>query len=1493
MKKMRAELIEALLRDRISRLPARALGLRSAAFPVEEDLLECAQAVSAISASAPRPCYFVIGAFTTLSEPVEDPSVLIAQPHEAAAYATRLRNTLSGEALIYLCSARPPGEAGLTELFEVTGRDLAMTFAQQTGLSTLAALATHPTRRLRERLEMADFSTLWRYYEFASQEDHELAELYAAPTLELIPKRLTAEEQTRPALSWAKGWDKLLGTRAENLLSQASRALDKYAPKDALDEPLKGLCPAHIKQRARWAARVAKDCAALASGQPVASSKLIGLNQALLKVLMKGDSVIEELLGGDGEGASLSIEERAEQDALEHLTEGDITLESAKQPSLLIKAADDMIRVKARRPGWALSWILERVPPRELVDGACFIMLRSPRPLTTSSTPPTEALGGWRALDEALLAELPPRLKDAFRDFFARRRALVTAIEGWIKTRLDEEATANNSASSAQLALTLLEVLPLTMIAQHEDDAKRYVESYGELMKLAAEEYTSLKGELTTWILNLDVAFVRTRDVVSHARLMPTHPLAIERALLWLELHAPPPMLPQLLAIKGSPDLINLDHLRGQGDGLYLSTSRARPTSAGLASATRVGIRHVWRVLSSGDLISALDVEIVDAQDAAAAVNAAAAELSELFSQDADVGRGVHAQLWFSYTDDDAIPPALASEDLSELALELVETAPSEGLSLTVQRRLIKRDSGIRRHLVITSVATPFSSYNTSSSAADVGLSVEYTPGPDGNIQSARVRSRPTLDHRHAFLEQLGHSPGLGLSAPELDSPAAGAISHTLVSRGGWPIKPSEMTERLFAYAHEGDHFIMTLLDEGVFQRLLAPIFGEDLEEILKGLLSLRDLREILPKAITPGHGEANIVGARGKLRGFQALLARATRPSLALNLDGEEGLRWSRAQAAIFGSQQRADLLILEADHERKTCTRLRVIELKARASFDLSKQGAQVAKQAQIVAQRLRDATTLSGSARRVLSEGLRALVWLGAGYQREALRWSAVIQDLERRLERGDPIEVTAEVVVVLHGCDQGDVETLELVSRASNGEPDDPARLEEVTFLILDHKQETFTKPPNDPGPSQPPIAPATKGANRTHPDTHSAPLENLQGEVSSSAKSSSDELEAPTRATVRETTPELDVETAEVSLSPSTARERRRSMLDIEARYRKILALFDEFGVDVSRPPEEPHHEGPGFYIVRVVPGEGVKTSAVERLTNDLKLKLGLEATQEPRSYIDRGAVVFEVPKRDEERYYINMSALMARTSWRENALYAPIGEDLRGDTVGIDFSSSDSPHLLIAGTTGSGKSIALESIIYSLVESKTPDELELYIIDPKGTELGEFERYEHQRGLIGFDGEDAIEILEQSVEEMQRRLKVFKRARARSLPEYNRGAPARERIPWRLIVLDEYADLISDKDERKAIEKLLQRLAQKARSSGIHLILATQKPSAEVLSTVVRSNLPAQLALRVKTASDSRIILDEGGAEALAGKGDAFFKTARGMTRIQCAKLNR
>jgi DNA segregation ATPase FtsK/SpoIIIE-like protein len=195
----------------------------------------------------------------------------------------------------------------------------------------------------------------------------------------------------------------------------------------------------------------------------------------------------------------------------------------------------------------------------------------------------------------------------------------------------------------------------------------------------------------------------------------------------------------------------------------------------------------------------------------------------------------------------------------------------------------------------------------------------------------------------------------------------------------------------------------------------------------------------------------------------------------------------------------------------------------------------------------------------------------------------------------------------------------------------------------------------------------------------------------------------------------------------------------------------------------------------------------------------------------------------------------------------------------------------------------------LETVLRGLTRYPS-DAVRLHLVDPKGTELIDFENSVHTDGEVGMDAGDAVRLLDQLVEEMQRRYNLFRPERARSLSEYNAVASPDERLPWRVLVLDEYADLTSDSEDKTRIEQRLKRLTQKARAAGIHVIVATQRPSADVVSTTIRSNFPAQLALRVKTLTDSRIILDEAGAEALAGQGDAFLRTARGLTRLQVAR---
>ncbi len=344
--------------------------------------------------------------------------------------------------------------------------------------------------------------------------------------------------------------------------------------------------------------------------------------------------------------------------------------------------------------------------------------------------------------------------------------------------------------------------------------------------------------------------------------------------------------------------------------------------------------------------------------------------------------------------------------------------------------------------------------------------------------------------------------------------------------------------------------------------------------------------------------------------------------------------------------------------------------------------------------------------------------------------------------------------------------------------------------------------------------------------------------------------------------------------------------------ELKAAYQKTLNVFAQHHIAVDRPTDGVcYDQGPAFYLLRLTPRPGVKISAVTGLVNEMKLALGLAKDQEIRNYVDLGAVVFEVAKATSQRYQVDAEELWQKTVWPPNDLFAPIGEDIKGNVVGINFSSSKTPHLLISGTTGSGKSVALETILRGLCRRSSAGELKLHLVDPKRTELLAFRDSPYLEGTIGNEAQDAIHILTTMIAEMEERYKAFVKAGASSLMTFNahQKSNGSEVWPWQVIVLDEYADLTAQSEDRKEIEALLKRLAQKGRAAGIHVIVATQRPSATIINPDVRANFPAQLALRAKDKTNSMIIIDESGAEALCGNGDALFKDAEGVVRVQCA----
>lgn len=361
--------------------------------------------------------------------------------------------------------------------------------------------------------------------------------------------------------------------------------------------------------------------------------------------------------------------------------------------------------------------------------------------------------------------------------------------------------------------------------------------------------------------------------------------------------------------------------------------------------------------------------------------------------------------------------------------------------------------------------------------------------------------------------------------------------------------------------------------------------------------------------------------------------------------------------------------------------------------------------------------------------------------------------------------------------------------------------------------------------------------------------------------------------------------------SQASARPTLAAHERKRMSSeaLERRYGELLGALREFNVKVERPRGGvPYKEGPAFVEFAVAPAYGVSVSKIESQLPNVKLRLRLPADANISCTTHMGNVVLTVPKLDDERYFVDALELWSRVPKSSDKFSVPVAEDIGGNVVEVEFSSSNSPHLLIAGVTGSGKSEALLTILHGATHYYGPEELRLKLIDPKQTELVSLAGLPHIDGVIGSSGEEAIAMLDGAVEEMERRYSMFKAAGVgvRNILDYQSWIGP---MPRWIIVLDEYADLISDDGEKKLIEKALQRLSQKARAAGIHVIVSTQKPIVKVIDTVVKGNLPGKVALRVNTAAESRVILDEDGAQDLTGKGDSILKLGSGKVRAQFA----
>ena len=326
--------------------------------------------------------------------------------------------------------------------------------------------------------------------------------------------------------------------------------------------------------------------------------------------------------------------------------------------------------------------------------------------------------------------------------------------------------------------------------------------------------------------------------------------------------------------------------------------------------------------------------------------------------------------------------------------------------------------------------------------------------------------------------------------------------------------------------------------------------------------------------------------------------------------------------------------------------------------------------------------------------------------------------------------------------------------------------------------------------------------------------------------------------------------------------------------------------------------------GPTITLYEIVPEAGVRISKIKNLEDDISLSLAAEGIRIIAPIPGRGTIGIEVPNANKNT--VSMLEVLQSENFQNAVMELPIafGKTISNETFVVDLAKM--PHLLMAGATGQGKSVGLNAILVSLLYKKHPSQIKFVLVDPKKVELTLFNKIERHYLAKLPDSEDAIitdtkkviNTVNSLCIEMDERYELCKTANCRNIKEYNKKFISRKLnpnkghryLPYIVLVIDEFADLIMTAG--KEIETPIARLAQLARAIGIHLIIATQRPSVNVITGIIKANFPARVAFRVTSTIDSRTIMDNKGAEQLIGMGDMLISTGNDITRLQCAFID-
>ncbi len=342
---------------------------------------------------------------------------------------------------------------------------------------------------------------------------------------------------------------------------------------------------------------------------------------------------------------------------------------------------------------------------------------------------------------------------------------------------------------------------------------------------------------------------------------------------------------------------------------------------------------------------------------------------------------------------------------------------------------------------------------------------------------------------------------------------------------------------------------------------------------------------------------------------------------------------------------------------------------------------------------------------------------------------------------------------------------------------------------------------------------------------------------------------------------------------------------KREMEENARRLTEALASFN-----VKATIQDSSH-GPTVTRYELSPESGTRVRTIANLVDDISLSLAAPGSVRIEAPIPgKSAVGIEVPNKTRSTVYLRSLIDSAEFANNKSKINVALGEDVAGH--GVFFDIAKMPHLLIAGATGMGKSVCINCVIVSLLYKATPDEVKLILIDPKKVEFSMYNALPHLLVPVVSDPKKAAGSLSWAVNEMERRFSLIEEVGMRDIAGYNRVAEndgTREKMPQIVIIIDELADLMMT--AKDAVESSICRLAQKARAAGMHLIIGTQRPSVDVITGLIKANIPSRIACTVASQTDSRTIIDRGGAEKLLGRGDMLFNPvgAQKPTRVQGA----